>query len=143
MNKIKIKKGDQVLVIAGENKGSKGAVLKVLYNSNKALVEGVNTVKRHTKPNSENPKGGIIEKQLPIYKPSFDSEEIKMAPTNPLFLKKMKDAALKNQKKAMLKSKKSRNLLAGSRKKRKTRKKKRRRRKRKTHRRKRKTRRRR
>ena len=66
MNKIKIKKGDQVLVIAGENKGSKGAVLKVLYNSNKALVEGVNTVKRHTKPNSENPKGGIIEKQLPI-----------------------------------------------------------------------------
>ncbi|MEK9755537.1 MAG: 50S ribosomal protein L24 [Bacteroidota bacterium] len=66
MNKIKIKKGDQVLVIAGENKGAKGSVLKVLYNSNKALVEGVNTVKRHTKPNSENPKGGIIEKQLPI-----------------------------------------------------------------------------
>ena len=66
MNKIKIKKGDQVLVIAGENKGKKGAVLKVLYNSNKALVEGVNTVKRHTKPNSENPKGGIIGKQLPI-----------------------------------------------------------------------------
>ena len=50
MNKIKIKKGDQVLVIAGENKGAKGAVLKVLYNSNKALVEGVNTVKRHPKP---------------------------------------------------------------------------------------------
>ena len=66
MNKIKIRKGDQVIVIAGENKGSKGAVLKVLYNTNKALVEGVNTVKRHTKPNSENPKGGIIEKQLPI-----------------------------------------------------------------------------
>ena len=55
MNKIKIKKGDQVLVIAGENKGAKGTVLKILYNSNKAIVEGVNTVKRHTKPNSENP----------------------------------------------------------------------------------------
>ena len=66
MNKIKIKKGDQVLVIAGENKGAKGTVLKILYNSNKAIVEGVNTVKRHTKPNSENPKGGIVEKQLPI-----------------------------------------------------------------------------
>ena len=66
MNKIKIKKGDQVMVITGEYKGTKGTVLKVLYNSNKALVEGVNTVKRHTKPNSENPKGGIIEKQLPI-----------------------------------------------------------------------------
>ena len=68
MNKIKIKKGDQVIVITGENKGTKGTVLKVLYNSNKALVEGVNTVKRHTKPSSENPKGGIIEKQLPIEK---------------------------------------------------------------------------
>jgi len=74
-------------------------------------------------------------KQIPIYKPSFDFEEVKMAPTNPLFLKKMKDAALKREKKAMLKSKKSRNLLAGRRKKRKTRKKKRRRRKRKTRRR--------
>ena len=66
MNKIKIKKGDQVLVIAGAYKGTKGSVLKVLYTKNKALVEGVNTVKRHTKPNSENPKGGIIEKLLPI-----------------------------------------------------------------------------
>ena len=66
MNKIKIKKGDQVLVIAGAYKGTKGSVLKVLYTKNKALVEGVNTVKRHTKPNSENPKGGISEKLLPI-----------------------------------------------------------------------------
>jgi|TARA_B100001059_G_scaffold56143_1_gene51095 large subunit ribosomal protein L24 len=66
MNKIKIKKGDQVIVIAGVHKGTKGSVLKVLYTSNKALVEGVNTVKRHTKPSSENPKGGIIEKLLPI-----------------------------------------------------------------------------
>jgi large subunit ribosomal protein L24 len=53
-------------VIAGVHKGTKGSVLKVLYTSNKALVEGVNTVKRHTKPSSENPKGGIIEKLLPI-----------------------------------------------------------------------------
>ena len=64
MNKIKIKKGDQVIVIAGAYKGTKGSVLKVLYTKNKALVEGVNTVKRHTKPNSENPKGGIIENCL-------------------------------------------------------------------------------
>ena len=46
MNKIKIKKGDQVLVIAGAYKGTKGSVLKVLYTKNKALVEGVNIVKR-------------------------------------------------------------------------------------------------
>ena len=66
MNKIKIKKGDQVIVTAGESKGTKGSVLQVLYNSGKAIVEGVNTVKKHTKPSSENPKGGIVEKQLPI-----------------------------------------------------------------------------
>ena len=101
------------------------------------------SLRKNKKPKTISRVNQMRLKQLPIYKPSFDSEEIKMAPTNPLFLKKMKDAALKNQKKAMLKSKKSRNLLAGGHKKRKTRKKKRRRRKRKTHRRKRKTRRRR
>ena len=46
MKKIKIKKGDKVVIISGENKGSSGSVLKVLYNSNKAIVEGVNIVKR-------------------------------------------------------------------------------------------------
>ena len=66
MKKIKIKKGDKVLVISGENKGTSGSVLKVLYNENKAIVEGVNMVKRHTKPSAESPKGGIIEKQLPV-----------------------------------------------------------------------------
>ena len=66
MKKIKIKKGDKVMVISGENKGSIGSVLKVLYNNNKAIVEGVNMVKKHAKPSAENPKGGIIEKQLPL-----------------------------------------------------------------------------
>ena len=66
MKKIKIKKGDKVVIISGENKGSSGLVLQVLYNSNKAIVEGVNMVKKHTKPSAENPKGGIIEKQLPL-----------------------------------------------------------------------------
>ena len=66
MKKIKIKKGDKVIVISGENKGSIGSVLKVLYNNNKAIVEGVNMVKKHAKPSAENPKGGIIEKQLPL-----------------------------------------------------------------------------
>ncbi len=66
MKKIKIKKGDKVMVISGENKGSTGSVLKVLYNNNKAIVEGVNMVKKHAKPSAENPKGGIIEKQLPL-----------------------------------------------------------------------------
>ena len=64
--KIKIRKGDKVIVTVGKSKGVIGEVIKVLPSLNKALVRGANIVKRHTKPNSENPKGGIIEKQLPI-----------------------------------------------------------------------------
>ena len=64
--KIKIKKGDTVKVIAGSNKGSEGQVLSVLRQVNKAIVEGVNLVKRHNKPNAKNPQGGISEKEAPI-----------------------------------------------------------------------------
>ena len=63
MNKIKT--GDQVIVIAGKDKGKQGSVTKILSNG-RCFVSGVQMIKRHTKPNSENPKGGIIEKQLPI-----------------------------------------------------------------------------
>ncbi|MGC6421909.1 MAG: 50S ribosomal protein L24 [Flavobacteriaceae bacterium] len=66
MSKIKIKKGDKVRVIAGANKGSEGTVLKVLVTDNKALVEGVNLVKKHNKPSAQNPQGGITEKEAPI-----------------------------------------------------------------------------
>ena len=66
MKKIKIKKDDKVRIIAGENKGSEGKILKVLKNKRKVLVEGVNIVKKHTKPNSKNPQGGIIEKESPV-----------------------------------------------------------------------------
>ena len=66
MRKIKIKKDDKVRIITGENKGSEGKVLKVLKNKKKVLVEGVNIVKKHSKPNSKNPQGGIIEKESPL-----------------------------------------------------------------------------
>ena len=66
MNKIKIKKGDKVRVLAGSNKGAEGIVAKVLRESNKAIVEGVNLVKKHSKPSAENPQGGIREKEAPI-----------------------------------------------------------------------------
>ena len=66
MNKIKIKKGDKVRVIAGSNKGSEGVVLKVLREKNKAIVEGVNLVKNHAKPSAENPQGGIQEMEAPL-----------------------------------------------------------------------------
>jgi len=63
----RIKKDDQVVVIAGRDKGAKGRVLKVLIDKNRVIVEGVGRVKKHQKPNQQNPSGGIIEKDLPIH----------------------------------------------------------------------------
>jgi large subunit ribosomal protein L24 len=67
MGKIKIKTDDKVLVIAGEHKGSEGKVIKVMRDQNKAIVEGVNLIKKHAKPSAQNPQGGIIEKEAPIH----------------------------------------------------------------------------
>ena len=65
--KLHIKKGDQVYVNAGEYKGKTGRVLRVIVKAERAIVEGVNLVKKHTKPNSKNTQGGIIEKEAPIH----------------------------------------------------------------------------
>ena len=67
MTKLKIKSGDTVRVIAGDHKGAEGKVLEVLKDKNKAIVEGVNLVKKHTKPNAQNPQGGIVEKEAAIH----------------------------------------------------------------------------
>jgi large subunit ribosomal protein L24 len=67
MTKLKIKSGDTVKVVAGDHKGSEGKVLTVLIEKNKAIVEGVNMVKKHTKPSAQSPQGGIIEKEAPIH----------------------------------------------------------------------------
>ena len=66
MGKLKIKTGDTVRVIAGDHKGSEGKVLTVFIDKNKAIVEGVNTIKKHMKPNSQSPQGGILEKEAAI-----------------------------------------------------------------------------
>ena len=66
MTKLKIKSGDTIRVIAGDHKGSEGKVLKVLIDKNKAIVEGVNMVKKHTKPSAQSPQGGIVEKEASI-----------------------------------------------------------------------------
>ena len=63
---MKIKKGDKVKVIAGDDKGVVAEVVAALPRSNRVIVEGVNVVKRHTKPNNMNPDGGIINKEMPI-----------------------------------------------------------------------------
>ena len=65
--KLKIKKGDQVAVISGESKGQKGRVLAVEREKERAVVEGVNLVSKHTKPNSKAPQGGILKKEAPVH----------------------------------------------------------------------------
>ena len=67
MKKIKIKTGDNVKVITGNNNGSEGKVLKIVSDKNRLLVEGVNMVKKHMKPNAQNPQGGIVEKEAFIH----------------------------------------------------------------------------
>ena len=67
MIKLKIKSGDIVRVIAGDHKGSEGKIVRVLREKNKAIVEGVNMVSKHTKPSAKNPQGGIVKKEAPIH----------------------------------------------------------------------------
>jgi len=65
--KLHIKKGDTVYVNAGDSKGQQGKVLKVDVEKQRAIVEGVNLCKKATKPNAQNPQGGIVEKEAPIH----------------------------------------------------------------------------
>ena len=63
----RLRKNDEVIVISGKDKGAKGKVLKVIAEKNAVVIEGVNKVKRHTKPTQKMPQGGIIEKELPVH----------------------------------------------------------------------------
>ena len=65
--KTHIKKGDTVIVLTGESKSQKGRVLEVKRDKNRAVVEGVNMVSKHTKPNAKAPQGGIIKKEAPVH----------------------------------------------------------------------------
>ena len=67
MSKLHIKKNDTVVVLAGQDKGKTGMVLKVLVDENRALVEGVNMVSKSTKPSAKNPQGGIVKQEAPIH----------------------------------------------------------------------------
>ncbi|MEA4918931.1 50S ribosomal protein L24 [Proteiniphilum saccharofermentans] len=67
MSKLHIKKGDTVYVNSGEDKGKTGRVLEVLVKKNRAVVEGVNMVSKHTKPNAQNPNGGIEKKEASVH----------------------------------------------------------------------------
>jgi large subunit ribosomal protein L24 len=64
---MKIRKGDTVKVLSGKSKGKKGKVLKVDPHKERVIVEGVNLIKRHSRPSQRNPKGGIVEKEGPLH----------------------------------------------------------------------------
>ncbi len=67
MAKLHIKKGDNVIVLAGEDKGKTGKVLKMLIDKQRAIVEGINIVSKSAKPSAKNPQGGIIKVEAPIH----------------------------------------------------------------------------
>ena len=67
LNKLHVKKGDTVLVLSGKDKGKQGKILQAMPAKDKVVVEGVNKIKRHTKPNQKAPNGGIIEKEAPMF----------------------------------------------------------------------------
>jgi large subunit ribosomal protein L24 len=64
---MKIHKNDMVMVIAGNARGKTGKVLKVYPHRERVIVEGVNIIKRHTRPNQRNPQGGIVQRESPIH----------------------------------------------------------------------------
>jgi large subunit ribosomal protein L24 len=65
--KLHIRKGDTVMVIAGDSRGQQGRVLVVDTDHSTAIVEGINMISKHTRPNTQNPKGGIVHKEAPIH----------------------------------------------------------------------------
>ena len=67
MSKLHIKKGDTVIVNAGDDRGKQGLVVRVLVSKNKAVVEGVNVVSKSTKPSAKHPQGGIVKMEAPIH----------------------------------------------------------------------------
>ncbi|MBC8342938.1 MAG: 50S ribosomal protein L24 [Bacteroidetes bacterium] len=64
---MKIKKGDTVMVISGNNAGKSGRVLNIIREKNRAIVEGINIITKHSKPTQQNPDGGIIKKEASIH----------------------------------------------------------------------------
>ena len=77
----KIKKGDRVVLLTGKDKGKTGSVLQVLPKEERVLVEGLNMVKRHTKPSQADPNGGIKNKEAPVHVSNVAIVDSKGKPT--------------------------------------------------------------
>jgi large subunit ribosomal protein L24 len=63
----RLRKGDEVVVISGKDKGKKGKIARIFAEEGKVIIEGINLVKRHLRPTARNPQGGILEKEAPIF----------------------------------------------------------------------------
>ncbi len=100
---MKIKVGDNVFVLAGKDKGKEGKVLKTFKNDNKVVVEGVNLVKRHTKPSNNNEKGGIFPIEMPIHVSNVKVATGKKAAAKPVKTEDKKVAAKPAAKKETVK----------------------------------------
>jgi len=100
MIKLKIKSGDTVRVNAGDHKGSEGKVLRVLREKNKAIVEGVNMVSKHTKPSAKNPQGGIVKKEAPIHISNLAIVDLKTKETTKTGVRKEGDKNVRFSKKS-------------------------------------------
>ena len=81
--KLHIKKGDTVVVISGNSKGQSGKVLEVVREDERAIVEGVNLVSKHTKPNAKSPQGGIVKQEATIHVSNLMLKDPKTGETNP------------------------------------------------------------
>ena len=91
MSKLHIRKGDEVIVLAGDDKGRKGKVLKVLVDKQRALVEGVNMVSKSMKPSAKNPQGGIVKQEAPIHVSNLSLIDPKSGKATRIGMKKTDD----------------------------------------------------
>ena len=91
MSKLHIRKGDEVIVLAGEDKGRKGKVLKVLVERERAFVEGINMVSKSTKPSAKNPQGGIVKQEAPIHVSNLSLIDPKSGKATRIAIKKTDD----------------------------------------------------
>ena len=100
MAKLKIKTGDLVKVIAGDDKGQEGKVQKVFIDKNKAIVEGVNLVSKHNKPSAAGPQGGIVKKEAAIHISNLALIDPKSGKTTRVGLRKEGDKKVRFSKKS-------------------------------------------
>lgn len=93
MAKMKLKKGDAVVVISGKEKGKKGTITKVLPQESRVVVGGLNLVKRHSKPSKNNPQGGIVTKEAPLHVSNVALADPKSGKPTRVGFKKLEDGS--------------------------------------------------